>query len=192
MPRARGAAGQRGEGVAQDPGLGRDSLGAKNEGEIGLCRGEPVAIGFRAGCTGPLCRQPVLHPPFGGDLECADAPAQRREIWVERALESAAQLAQWSDRRAGDWRDHGPCSFELAGRENATLTRPEPEAEEDEVDVMPGAVLDRDQRLGHAGSGIEGEGEPPEGLASRVVTARMPHCRPPDENSRDSCYMEMT
>ena len=57
---------------------------------------------------------------------------------------------------------------------------------------MPGAVLDRDQRLGHAGSDIEGEGEPPEGLASRVVTARMPHCRPPDENSRDSCYMEMT
>ena len=60
--------------------------------------------------------------------------------------------------------------------EPATLARPEPEAEEDQIDLEGRAVLERDQCLGNPGPGIEGEREPPERLARRrLFSTRMGH-----------------
>ena len=178
------AADQGGEGPAQHAGLRRASFVAEIEREIGLCRGEPVAL--RAGRAGELCRQPVLHPPFGGDLQRGDPPAQRREIEVGSGFELPAQRR---DRGGGDRGDRSLAAGELAGSEKATVARSEPKAEEDQIHIAVRAVLDRDQRVGDPGPGIERQREPPEGLAGRVVfTARMPHYRRPMKLARFVLY----
>ena len=178
-----GTADQRGESPAQHAGLGRARLVGEIEREISLCRGE--SVGLRAGNGGALRRQPVLHPPFGGDLQHGDASAQRREIGVGNGFELPAQRR---DRGAGDRGNRRLGAGQLAGSETAASARSEPKSEEDQIDVACRAVLDRDQRVGNPGPGIERPREPPEGLARRVVATRMPHYRRPMKLARFVLY----
>src|SRR6266851_2568156 len=190
IPSMLGAADQRSEGLAKHAGLVRAGLAGEIEGEIGLRRGEPVAFGQRAGHARAVRRQPILHALFGRYLQSGDASAQCCEIRINGGLELPAQPAQRRDRRADDRGHRGLGAGQLAGSEKATPACPQPKAEQHQIDVARRTVLDRDQRVGNTGPSIEGEREPPEGLAGRVVVAPIPHDLLPDENSRDSCYTE--
>jgi len=129
-----------------------------------------------------LRRQPVLHPLSAVNLQRGDAPAQCREIGVGCGFELPSQPAQRRDRGTRDRGNRRLGAGQLAGSETAASARSEPKSEEDQIDVACRAVLDRDQRVGDPGPGIERQREPPEGLAGRVVfTAPDAALSTPDE-----------
>ena len=132
-----------------------------------------------------MCCQPVLHPPFGRDLQAGDALAQSLDIEVGIGLELTAQPPQRGHCGAIDRGDGSLGGGQFGRGEPPTLARAEPEAEEDQIDVAGRTVLERDQRAGNARPGIKGEREPPKRLAGRgVFTLHITHYRRPIKPAR--------
>ena len=99
-------------------------------------------------------------------------------IGLPIGFEPSPQRAQWLDDVAAQPVDRSVSDGERGGIEPDPVHRTGPQREQDKVDVTPGAVLQRDQRLGHAGPRIQSQRETPETLAclsSRHAAPRLPH-----------------
>ena len=189
MPGVLGAAGQRRQGPAQHAGLGRAGFAAESEGEIGLCRGEPVAFGLCADApenraASRYCTRlsaPISRPAM-----------RRRSAWRSG---SAAALSCRRSRRSGATAALASGAMAASARASSAAARRRPwlapshRPNRIKLTSRAGAVLDPDQGVGNAGPGIEGEREPPEGFASRFVfIGCMPHRHRPMQPAQFVLY----
>jgi hypothetical protein len=153
-----------------------------------LRRDPSVGFRVRSGRVRHQSREPELHPSFGRDLQRGDAPAQRLEIGVGGNLDLATQPAQRRHRSIGKLGSRSLDSRQFGAGEATAPAHPQPQAEEDQIDVAGRAILERDQRVGNAGAGIERQREPPEGLAGQIAVTRIPYHRRPVKLPRFVLY----
>ena len=108
--------------------------------------------------------EPALNLPLGGKLQPKQRAPQRPDIAVGFEIELPAQGADIADdavRRSDRFRRRG----KSLAVEIAPVSRPDPQPEQDQIDIEAGTVLQRDQRLGDTGPRIQRQRETPERLA---------------------------
>ena len=107
-----------------------------------------------------------MNLPLGGEFQSQHHAAQAPDI-AAAAVAVAKLPAQHADaaddavqlrRRLGRSGEPVPPKFPRVPRAN-------PQTEQDQIDIKPGAVLQGDQRIGNSGPRVQRERKPPEGRA---------------------------
>src|SRR5205085_3085466 len=86
-------------------------------------------------------------------------------VRIGSCFKLASEPPQRFDERAAERRNRRFGSLQFGAIETLPVYQTAPHRQKDEVDVAPGAVLQRDQGLGDTGAGIEGERKAPESIA---------------------------
>ena len=109
-----------------------------------------------------------MHGSLGREFKAEDPAPYDLDVRIPLGVEPAAQGAQRCDDLAAERRDRRLGRSHLARVQTLSVQRAPPQRKQHQIDVEPRPVLERDQRIGHAGTRIEGQRKAPERLSGKA------------------------